>query len=286
MHRESRSILFACALGAFIGSLILLELAHHFKYGHYFWPLGALLGGVVGWTTVDFRQFCTGVRHAGRRAINWRPEYLWWKAFGVAMSAVISLLSTPVPILLYFKSHLYLIPDTFAALAVVTGLILAVWVIAGFAVLFVAVHNLLFVSNNYNDEWYDTRNEYLEAARSYHYKMLRQWNPISVIVGAARLFWIALCMLAWLIIHIPTAIETVARGTPVVATALKNFAVGVFINVHSARRKLCFVDSAIGAGIGYYFGSALIGAAAGAVLGIVNYELVSIRWLKLVPASR
>jgi len=39
----------------------------------------------------------------------------------------------------------------------------------------------------------------------------------------------------------------------------------------------------IGAIIGYFCGSAFIGAVAGAILGVVNYKLVSVRWLKMVP---
>jgi hypothetical protein len=42
------------------------------------------------------------------------------------------------------------------------------------------------------------------------------------------------------------------------------------------------VDSALGAASGYYFGSAILGGVVGMILGLVNYEIVSIRWLKLV----
>ncbi len=49
-------------------------------------------------------------------------------------------------------------------------------------------------------------------------------------------------------------------------------------------RLLCGVDAAIGTAVGYYFGNALIGAAAGAVFGVVNYWVVAVRILRLRPA--
>jgi hypothetical protein len=56
----------------------------------------------------------------------------------------------------------------------------------------------------------------------------------------------------------------------------------IFKGVHSDMRLLCMVDSALGAASGYYFGSAILGGVVGMILGLVNYEIVSIRWLKLV----
>ena len=53
--------------------------------------------------------------------------------------------------------------------------------------------------------------------------------------------------------------------------------------VHSDIRLLCMTDSAIGALVGYYFHSAILGGIIGAIVGLLNYELVSKRWLKLAP---
>lgn len=60
---------------------------------------------------------------------------------------------------------------------------------------------------------------------------------------------------------------------------LAYFLYRLFLLIHSDKRLLCGVDSAIGTGVTYL---ALIAAAAiSAVLGIVNYELVSKRWLRV-----
>lgn len=60
----------------------------------------------------------------------------------------------------------------------------------------------------------------------------------------------------------------------------------LFILIHSDIRLLCGVDAAVGATIGYFSGSAIIGAVSGGVLGVINYELISKRVLGLAPRSR
>ncbi len=53
--------------------------------------------------------------------------------------------------------------------------------------------------------------------------------------------------------------------------------------VHSDLRLLVGIDSVIGGAVGYYFESPIIGMMAGAVWGWVNYQIVSLRLLKLKP---
>ena len=59
----------------------------------------------------------------------------------------------------------------------------------------------------------------------------------------------------------------------------------VFILIHSEERLLCMIDAVIGAGIGYSFESALIGALVGGIIGVLNFEILSKRILHLVPAK-
>lgn len=59
----------------------------------------------------------------------------------------------------------------------------------------------------------------------------------------------------------------------------------LFIQIHSEIWLLCGLDAAIGTGIGYYLGSALIGAVVGGIFGLVNYQIISVWWLHLVPTS-
>ena len=66
MRKDTWSILWACALGAFIGGLSALEIHSRFALGSYLWIFGALFGGVVAYAAIDFREFCSGVARSAR----------------------------------------------------------------------------------------------------------------------------------------------------------------------------------------------------------------------------
>lgn len=55
----------------------------------------------------------------------------------------------------------------------------------------------------------------------------------------------------------------------------------MIILIHSDSRTVCFVGGSAGATAGFFSGSWLIGAVAGAVVGLVSYELVGKRLLKI-----
>lgn len=61
------------------------------------------------------------------------------------------------------------------------------------------------------------------------------------------------------------------------------FVPGLFRLIHSDIRLLCSADAAIGTVIGYFTGSALTGALLGGLFGVLNFEILSKRILKLVP---
>ena len=77
----------------------------------------------------------------------------------------------------------------------------------------------------------------------------------------------------------------IKRVFVVTCKTLGAFIEWAIVYVHSERRTLCLVDAAIGASIGYFFGSVIIGALAGSILSVINYEMVSVRWLKIAPAK-
>ena len=59
----------------------------------------------------------------------------------------------------------------------------------------------------------------------------------------------------------------------------------LFIMIHSDLRLLCGIDTAIGTITGYLGDNALIGATVGDALDTINLEIISKRWLKLVPVK-
>jgi hypothetical protein len=54
--------------------------------------------------------------------------------------------------------------------------------------------------------------------------------------------------------------------------------------IHSDVRLLCMADAMLGALTGLYFGNALVGGIIGALCGVLNYRLISVKLLKLVKA--
>jgi hypothetical protein len=57
----------------------------------------------------------------------------------------------------------------------------------------------------------------------------------------------------------------------------------VFKYIHSDRRLLCFCEGALGTLAGMYWGNPIIGFIAGVLFGLISYQVISIRILKLKP---
>src|SRR3989344_2663150 len=104
MRKESWSVLFAFGLGALIGSFAALDIASRFELGRYFAVLGALLGGLVAYVAVDFRQLLAGICRAWMEAATWEPDLRRWKAFFLGFSAAFVFLVTvlsPIGLLIF-----------------------------------------------------------------------------------------------------------------------------------------------------------------------------------------
>ena len=121
------------------------------------------------------------------------------------------------------------------------------------------------------------------------------WKEISFyIFPPITLFW-----------HLPRGIIFVARRFPEFA---KWFVAGcwlvarewgsfcgkffwkLFLLIHSEMRILCGVDAMIGAVIGYFVGSAAMGALYGGIVGVFNFlvitELCLKRIWRVIPATK
>ncbi len=94
--------------------------------------------------------------------------------------------------------------------------------------------------------------------------LLKFWNPLSL-----TFYW-PFKMLIWCIPRIPNLLRFLGR-----------FLKQLFIIIHSEIRLLCGVDAAIGAGVGYFAGNAIMGVVAGGVIGVINYKIISQKILKL-----
>ncbi|MBI4181988.1 MAG: hypothetical protein HY520_03405 [Candidatus Aenigmarchaeota archaeon] len=272
----------ACGLGGFIGSLVALEIA-----GPWWW-LGMLAGAATAYLAYEFRRALAAIPPAWKSARGWQPDRAYWKCFfpmffyaaGVGLNWVI------------LFGVLYLLPvgpdqanpnSTADILFVsISGSVLAI----------------MFGLTAANDETpratrLAKEGKHEEAAQilQSHRRRFIFWNPLAV------LFW-----------QIPRRIVVVLELTAIgIVLALKRTAIGIvrfpgfllragkvlarfcwflFREIHSDVRLLCAADAAWGTLAGFFSGNALIGFLVGGAVGLLNFLLVSVWWLKLVPARQ
>ncbi len=257
MNTENR-ISFACALGAFIGALLSLEIAARFEYGKYLWTIGAFIGGLVGYVSYQFKDIVFACREQeNRQKLFVRICKVLGKTLGFLrvcgyIMIIVVVMSLNFMLLLSAVERSGSAPYTTAQHDIIVCIAFGIATSAAITV-------CLLMADE--DRGRDT------TLSGFTYYWVRHCN-------AFYLFWMVLCIMKWAIVRVPWLIRQCIE-----------FAQGVFIKVHSDIRTICFVDSVLGATVGYFLGSALVGAIAGAFLGVVNYHLVSVCWLKLVPKA-
>lgn len=263
MDSRTIKVFLVCALGAFIGTLVALQVNENF------WWLGTIAGFGVGYLGYDFKQAVQAVPKAWFKVVSYRPHpvtwYCWRHFAPPAFLAVASLITTLkiAMIGIAFVIHWLALEGPFTV-DITAMLAIAVACSAGAALMFtIHVINLSgseFVPPSLLEE----RNNMLIISK--------HLNPLSL-YG----FWI------WVAVYylIITLFRGIVRGTVTVGRFIKTF----FILVHSDERLLCGIDAAIGATTGFVFGHALIGALIGGFVGVINFELISKRWLKCVPSA-
>lgn len=233
-------IFFACALGAFIGALVALQLAPPL------WWLGALAGFAAGYLSYEPRKVYRALRIAWKEVFGWKPNVPLWKLWGAIFASMASTASMWLAIL--FLAGASSVSNGNAS---ARGL----FEFYGFAGFFVCVFFPTLIAIMIGADALPTQYSNLQKRAM---EFFFEFHPVSVAYrGIKKLFKAAL--------------------------KIPRFLRKVFILIHSEIRLLCGVDAAIGAGIGYFAGNALIGALAGGILGILNYYLVSVKLLKLVP---
>jgi hypothetical protein len=262
-----KGIAIACFTGGALGALLAIQLG-------YFWWVGILIGGAVGYVFFRFKEAIGAVRRVWKSLPNARTAteaartavWNFVRTIGVvlailcfAFSILIMIVGLAMSLVVGAEmSTRSQIPPTVTEAAGIAG---QYWVMGGAVLAFTAVLLLFFVLLSVRDR-----------------------------KGAFRT--ILSCFLLTPLV-LPFTIGY-AIVSPLVPYACKGFVrLGVlsskaarqtFILVHSELRLLCMTDAMIGALAGYCCGNALIGGFVGAACGLANYKLVSVKWLKLVKA--
>lgn len=213
------------------------------QMGRFFWWTGALVGGLTGYLAYDFKEVPMAVSRAWRLASGWRLSERQKQGWMIVFAMLFSILSWGGAVLLLL--WLTSLKSGFLIGDVFGG------ILAGFLIWMLV--NVI-VTEDVDDK---------DLLRWF----LRNTNPITICFWRfPRGCWYAA---KWLVMI----------ALPIVGRFFKE----LFLLVHSDIRLLCGLDATLGAALGYFAGNAFIGAIAGGLLGVVNFELLSKRVLKVLP---
>lgn len=268
---ETRKIAMACFVGGAIGCAIALWATP------IFWWLGLLAGFAGGYVSFEFREVLEAVPVAFRAAAG-ESAKLWAKAEARA----IGWLKQPHP----FAYSTAAVGAVFYALlniaalspATMTAQIGAVVVSLYLAMILVAFLSLVGFS-------VERRGDDVSLARVLE-NDVSPYRHIALLMAKG---------LGLVILYVPVGLIVV--GLWRLVPFLGRFAWEVVKLIHSKERMLCGVDSAIAAAVSYFLFAVsaetlasqvvlvIFGGVLGAALGVINFEIVSKRVLKLVPIA-
>lgn len=274
MHGTS-NVFLACALGGGTGSLVALQV------NPAFWWLGLVTGGFTGYLSYEFNNLVRAVKTVLTEELRSETHSKFvagLSQLGYSLSLVTSGIVIFVATLALFAFLIMILGVTNipkpGAGKIQEGLVAMGFVSIVIISIAVAVAGILY-AEDFAEEKLGIA-EYNKSSKE-NRSLSLAINPITTIF-----FWIPLLMLVglWKIL---VGIYRIIGITPPALKVMKNLAKKIFIMIHCEIRILCLLDSAIGAAVGYFVGNAIVGALAGGILGVVNFELVSKKWLKVVP---
>ncbi len=256
---KSWKVFLATAIGALIGGIVGESVIS------WLWWVGMIVGGFVGHFVYDWKRVVSAAGNAWRAAwrelpkrtrsiLSWRPHPGVWRT------------------MVFFA---------------VVGVWFTAWIITGMAGTGCLAHSI--TGNNPDMEVGVVFFTVLTALVWVCIGILSvvvffekdQVSP-KVLNDAMRsaLVLMPFVIIPWLLYH---AIFQAIRAVPVTLCFIKTFTVKLFLGIHSEERLICGVDAALGALIVHLAGGSLlalvIGTIAGGLIGVVNYEIITLRWL-------
>ncbi len=254
MMEKTWKIFLVCCAGAGIGSLVALELNHNF------WWVGLIVGALVGYLSYQWREVIAAIPAAYRAARKIKIN----QGIGLYLLIQITAISWLLIIRLGFDqlSSAEKLPDYTLMFAMCAGI---AWMTLMLCCL---THPLELLG------------DYLSGIST----ALARMRKIAALVFPPTAVLLLIVFFARSIIFFVKNFKMIAKEVGYVFVAIyvffSTFLWEFFVLVHSQERVICALDSALGAAIGYFAGSAIIGAVAGGILGVVNYTVVTKLWLE------
>ncbi|MFH1990358.1 MAG: hypothetical protein ABIJ19_00690 [Patescibacteria group bacterium] len=249
-------IFFACAAGAGIGSVVALQ------FVAWLWWLGMLAGGLAGYILYDLQVVLSAIKTAWLQMtddFSGKATIIVLKSLSCLVVGALSLVLTVVPGLIliswsfggYDVADLSFIRIAFLAAVFWAILSISIWLS------FLMMGDCCNAENN-------------RIAMGFGFLLIRS-NPFLF-----YFYWLPKGII-WLLRRLP---GYCCKGAKIIGQFIKT----VFVLIHSNERLLCMVDAAIGVVVFHFTGNNIfLGMLAGGALGVINYEVISVRLLKLVP---
>lgn len=257
MNRNVERILVACLL-SFIGTLIAKQL------GFYWWG-GLIFGFGTGYLGYDFRAVLAAI-----------PV-----AFSKACDGVTGPWITKEQISRFFRFSFYTFGGNTSIAFTFVGIILGLLHLAGKipGTPLEVFQATSFISAGFAIVWslmgfmtHEMRSDNIDAHIEEMRLGVKFFHPLSLFCYTIPRFIIPAML--WL-----------AKAIEVTCEFGCKFVGYLFTSIHSTPRLLFGIDVAIGVAIGYYTGNALIGGLAGGAWWLLDWHLISVKWMKLQPTE-
>jgi hypothetical protein len=269
MFSETRKVFIACAFGAGIGSFVALEISAMFCWA------GFLLGGLVGYLSYEWREVLNAIPRAYRTTTNFRFPQYYLKTIFCCIGQIFVLMSwipTIVSLLCIHEPWKVFLHDCILCFTI-TGLLVSLFAVCGAIDVFIKFRK--YPKNSVY--------EYKEELSSIKGVFYWAFPPMTIC-------WHLPQGIIFLVKQLPAFTVWFFWGCVSVAKEWGSFCAkffwNLFLQIHSEMRILCGVDAMLGACVGYFAGSAIVGALAGGVFGVFNYLIVTelcLKRLKLIP---
>lgn len=274
MFRESQKVFLACAVGAGIGSFVALEVSAMFCW------VGFLLGGFVGYLFYEWKEVIKAVPKAYRVAAGYQFPARYFECCKWASFALLSFHFWIVALLfcLISSGPQNWRESLFAG--VVSGVIFWMFCTFGFCGIILATWKEDEKQSIKDGVEKEIAREKENQISTIKYISLYLFPPLTFMYLLRDIVLITLFVAK----RIPSFSVWFFNGCLLVArewgSFWKKFLWNLFLRIHSEMRLLCGIDAFIGTVIGYFVGSALMGALAGGIVGVFNYAIVTELCLK------
>lgn len=266
MRKEHVSHFIAIFCGIVIGALSAQSIADAFVIGKYFWFIGAFAGGTIAWIMVEPRKFFAGTKLASQYAwqqtsdLKSNLDVQLWKNIGQVYLAGLSMGATAYCLSLLPPYFGFKLP-VFVAF-VLTILLICFFLISGVILTEAILATILFWSKLSNRRI----KELAEIFDGTMFYLSPIGFPFVLIIACFH-------VVRWSILVVRAAPKFTIRFIRFMRQFLPRFIRLLFLYTNHERRTASFVFAAVGASVGFFVGYLPIVALAGALLGVLEFEL-------------